>query len=251
MPPVVRILRHIAGCAIFGQPMILTCHECRTRYRAEVTQFPPEGRKVRCTKCGYVWHQLSPDPETEPLLVSPTGSAALTATPAPSQAETAETVSMSAGPPRVRRRSWAERFGLLTGWAALVAMLCLIGSAGFRFRQEIATLWPQSSSMFATFGVPVNAHGIAINDWSYRRETENGQPVMVVTGRLVNTSAHELPLPPVRVTLTDDDQRELYHWTFNPPLPTLRPGQSIGFSTRLTSPPLGARHLQLRFAGQD
>ena len=231
--------------------MILTCHECRTRYRAEVTQFPPEGRKVRCAKCGYVWHQLSPDPETPPSMVSPTESPDPTETPVPSRPETAEIAGTSAGAARPRRRSWAERFGLLIGWAALVAMLGLIGWAGFRFRQEIVTLWPQSSSLFATFGVPVSAHGIAIDDWSYRRETENGQPVMVVTGRLVNTSAHELPLPPLRVTLTDDDQRELYHWTFNPPLSTLRPGQSIGFSTRLTSPPSGARHLQLRFASPD
>lgn len=226
--------------------MILTCPECRTRYRAAEKQFPPEGRKVRCVKCGQVWHQTAPEPES--LAASATESPGPTGTSVSPPPAVAESADKPAGTPR---RSWAERFGLLAGWTALVAMLCLIGWAGFRFRQEIATLWPQSSSMFATFGVAVNAHGIAIDDCSYRRETENGQSVMVVTGRLVNTSAHELPLPPVRVTLTDDDQRELYHWTFRPPLPTLKPGQSIGFSTRLTSPPLGARHLQLRFTSQD
>jgi predicted Zn finger-like uncharacterized protein len=37
--------------------MILTCPECATRYEIDGANFPPEGRKVRCKKCGHVWHQ--------------------------------------------------------------------------------------------------------------------------------------------------------------------------------------------------
>ncbi|MGH6890460.1 MAG: DUF3426 domain-containing protein [Rhizomicrobium sp.] len=148
-------------------------------------------------------------------------------------------------------RTWSERLGLLAGWATLGAILVLIGWTGFRFRQEITTLWPQSSSLFATFGVAVNAHGIAIDDTSYRRETEHGQPVWVVTGKLVNRSSHDLAVPPVRVALTGGDQRELYHWTVRPPQRMLKPGQSLGFSARIPSPPPGARQVQLGFAGQE
>ncbi|HEY6578310.1 MAG TPA: DUF3426 domain-containing protein [Rhizomicrobium sp.] len=225
--------------------MILTCPECRTRYQAEAAQFPPEGRKVRCAKCGRAWHEPAPEPESAPE-GAPSGKAQPPATAPASGAPAAATPAQ-----RAPARFWAERLGLAAGWAALAIMIFLIGWTLYRFRQEIVTLWPQSSSMFATIGVGVNAHGIAINDWSYRRETENGQVVMVVTGKLVNTSSHELTVPPVRVALTDGNQRELYHWTFHPPQDTLKPGQSLGFSTRLAGPPPGARQVQLGFVSQE
>ena len=70
----------------------------------------------------------------------------------------------------------------------------------------------------------------------------------MVTGRIVNFSNRELPVPQIRVTLTDNDKRELYHWSFVPDVLTLRPGQANEFSTRLSSPPAAARHLEMRFA---
>ncbi len=227
--------------------MILTCPECQTRYRADAAQFPAEGRKVRCAKCSQVWQQFPPEPEREPMTAA--AMAAVTAGPVRFGLRQAATMD----PPQgiAADRSVADRLGVFAGWLALAVMIFLIGWTGYRFRQEIATLWPQSSSLFATFGVAVNARGIAIDDWSYHRDIENGQPVMVVTGRLVNRSAHELTVPMVQVTLTDDDERELYHWTFKPPQPTLAPGRSLGFTSRLPNPPSTARHLQLRFASQD
>ena len=230
--------------------MILTCPECQTRYRADTAQFPTEGRKVRCAKCSHVWHQSPPEPDSEPI-VSVAGRAD-SGTQGDAGARGFQHTAPAGMQNRIApERSLADRLGILAGWLALAVMLFLIGWTGFRFREEIATLWPQSSSLFATFGVAVNARGIAIDEWSYHRETENGQPVMVVTGKLVNRSSHELPVPAVLVTLTDDDERELYNWTFKPPQTTLQPGQSLGFTSRLPNPPSTAHHLQLRFASQD
>jgi len=201
---------------------------------------------VRCAKCGHMWRQLPPEPEAEPVAVAADAAAPHSDAPNPTAAIPADLRGRAAP-----ERSLADRLGILAGWLALAVMVFVIGWTGFRFREEFATLWPQSSSLFATFGVAVNERGIAIDDWSYHREIENGEPVIVVTGRLVNRSARELTVPPVRVSLTDDGQHELYHWMKSPPQPTLMPGQSLGFSMRLPSPPPGAKHLQLRFASQD
>jgi len=50
------------------------------------------------------------------------------------------------------------------------------------------------------------------------------------------------------VTLTDRDKRELYNWSFQASVATLEPGQSVTFLTRMSSPPPGAKHLQLHLA---
>jgi len=52
----------------------------------------------------------------------------------------------------------------------------------------------------------------------------------------------------VRVTLSDAEHHEVYHWNFTPNVQTLKPGQSSPFLTRLASPPAAARHLEVRFA---
>jgi hypothetical protein len=52
----------------------------------------------------------------------------------------------------------------------------------------------------------------------------------------------------VRVTLSDVGNHELYHWTFKPNATVLKPGQAVPFTTRLSSPPAAARHLEVRFA---
>jgi hypothetical protein len=50
------------------------------------------------------------------------------------------------------------------------------------------------------------------------------------------------------VTLSDASNHEIYHWTFKPGATVLAPGQSVPFTTRLSSPPAAARHLEVRFA---
>jgi hypothetical protein len=73
--------------------------------------------------------------------------------------------------------------------------------------------------------------------------------VLAVSGTIVNAGSRELPVPQtVRVTLSDAGNRELYHWTFKPNATVLKPGQSVPFTTRLSSPPAAAAHLEVRFA---
>jgi hypothetical protein len=118
-----------------------------------------------------------------------------------------------------------------------------------RYRQDIAVIWPQSAGVYSSLGLPVSANGIDFRQVDYRRESEDGQVVLAVTGQIVNTGKRELPVPQtVRVTLSDAGNRELYHWTFKPGATTLKPGQTVPFATRLSSPPATARHLEVRFA---
>ena len=69
-----------------------------------------------------------------------------------------------------------------------------------------------------------------------------------VSGKVVNVSDRELPVPVIRVVLTDQAKRELYHWTFDVGVPSLKPGAQSPFITRLSSPPPDARNVDIRFA---
>ena len=230
--------------------MILSCPQCETRYRSEMANFPAAGRKVRCAKCGHVWHQSAPEPD----VALPNAPALNSASePPPTVSAVRAMLRAHPGPASEKRapsRSLAERLGLAAGWLGLAAMIVLIGWEGLQFRQEIASLWPRSSSLYASFGIAVDPNGIELDDVNYQRAAENGQSVLSITGTLVNNSTRELRIPPVRITLTDDNQRELYNWTYRPPQPTLRPGERLRFLTRLAGAP-STRHLQLHLASEE
>jgi predicted Zn finger-like uncharacterized protein len=252
--------------------MILTCPNCATRYQADASKFPAAGRSVRCAKCGNVWHQLGPVPEPDPdaeLVVeepSVPPAAAPSAAPEPASSLAAQPRAAAFAPSAPSTAvhedvdeddshevaapsgSVLGRGAVVGGWVLLVALVLVIGWAAVSFRDSIATWVPQTSSFYSAAGLPVSPAGIGFSDVAYQSQTEDGQPVLAVTGKIVNRSNHELNVPLVRVSLFDRDRHELYHWTFVPGVSTLEPGQYAKFRTRLSSPPAGTHSLEIRFA---
>jgi predicted Zn finger-like uncharacterized protein len=243
--------------APFSQQMILTCPQCTTRYQADAAKFQPSGRNVRCAKCSHLWHQDAPSSEADaasdiavvddtPPPPPPEPMAPRAAAFAPNPVVSRDTVRMVTPPEKVSRLPTQLAAG--AGWAGLIVLILLVGWTAMTFRQQIATVWPQSASLYAALGVKTNATGIDIKDVSFQRGGQDGRNVLVVSGMLDNETSRELPVPQIRVALIDDDRHELYHWTFVPGVMTLKAGQTSKFSTRLTDPPAGARRFELRFA---
>jgi predicted Zn finger-like uncharacterized protein len=232
--------------------MILTCPNCDTRYSVDGAKFPAAGRTVRCAKCGHSWHQAAETPEPEPDPVSGVPEAEPEAEPVsaypvnnPSSIRAYAPAAAVAEP----RAPLGPRLAVVAGWIGLIAVVLLIAVSAVRYRQDIAVIWPQSTGVYSSLGLKVNASGIDFRKVDYRRESEDGQIVLAVSGVIVNTGARELPVPQtVRVTLSDVDKHELYHWTFKPTATVLKAGEAVPFTTRLSSPPAAARHLEVRFA---
>ena len=242
-----------------GPGMILTCTSCGTRYSVDGSKFPAAGRTVRCAKCGNSWHQPPEAPAEEPA-VEPVPSAA-PAQEAPAGQDQPESFA-AFQPSSSSTRAFAPQaavaeprapvgpiLAVIAGWAALIVVVLLIAVSAVLYRQHIVVLWPQSAGVYNSLGLKVNNSGIDFRSVDYRRESEDGQVVLAVTGQIVNSGPRQLPVPQtVRVTLSDASNHELYHWTFKPNATVLGPGQSVPFVTRLSSPPAAARHLEVRFA---
>jgi predicted Zn finger-like uncharacterized protein len=254
--------------------MIISCPSCATRYQVDEAKFPPQGRTVRCAKCGNSWHQKAAEPEDDSDIVvaapepqpapapapreaapEPEAAPAAEARPAtgirstyqpppPQPAPTARSTILSQ-----MRAPLLPTLALVAGWLGLIAVVVVIAISAVRYRQDIAVIWPQSAGVYSSLGMKVSASPIDFRGVDYHREVEDGVVVLAVTGNIVNNGRRELPVPQVvRVTLSDASNRELFHWTFKSGVATLKPGQSIPFVTRLSSPPVASRHLEVRFA---
>jgi predicted Zn finger-like uncharacterized protein len=230
--------------------MILTCTSCDTRYSVDGSKFPAGGRTVRCAKCGHSWHQAGEAAESVSESATPVADMA-------PEAPVSEPMDGSFSPTRSFTPSstvpqpsapLGPKLAIVAGWIGLFAVVLVIAFAAVKYRQHIAGIWPQSAGVYSSLGLPVNVSGLDFRKVDYRRETEDGQVVLAVSGEMINTSSRPLPVPQtVRVTLSDAEKRELYHWTFKPNVTVLAPGQAAPFVTRLASPPSAARNLEVGF----
>jgi predicted Zn finger-like uncharacterized protein len=79
---------------------LIVCPVCETRYEVKAA-FPPEGRKVRCSKCGHVWQAQPVSSTPEPAATTGTPSAlpfAPKPSPAPAAKPQPKPAPASAGP---------------------------------------------------------------------------------------------------------------------------------------------------------
>lgn len=242
--------------------MILVCPSCAARYEVDGSKFPAEGRKVRCKKCGHVWHQqpeadqaeieetiFNPPPEPQPAVAEPEPA---WRAPVEDEEEPQEAAFAPADeddePVAIRPARRGGAIAVAFGWIALVAVILVIGFAAANYRSQIVGIWPQSASLFSKLGMAVNNRGLDFTDVRHLNQTEDGQPVLVITGKLVNVSSRKLDVPPLRVTLSDENKHAIYDWSFAPSSSPLAPGQSVAFRTRLSNPPAATRHVEMHFA---
>ncbi|HVP86322.1 MAG TPA: DUF3426 domain-containing protein [Rhizomicrobium sp.] len=226
--------------------MILTCPNCATRYEADEAKFLPAGRKVRCAKCSHIWHQSAPAEagvEAPPdLSVEPEKPASVATAPM-RPAEPAANVAMAGRAPA----SAGWRLGALAGWAALIALVVVLAWVAIVFRMGIATVWPQTATLYSWVGLDVNTVGLEFQDVSYRVTSEDDMSVLHIKGKVVNKTARSLDVPAISAALTDEYRRDLYAWKIQTGAKSLAPGKSAEFSARIPSPPSGTRHVDLKF----
>lgn len=220
--------------------MIVSCPSCGTRYLVDPTALGEIGRKVRCAKCTHSWHEdppedmpkrvdvdvLPPEPEVRPI---PAGSNL---------------------PAIVQRRRRANRLG----WIAIAAAIIIIVVGGLVARHPIMSAWPPSGKLYGAIGFTVDekvTQGLEFRNVAREQVEENGVPVLVIRGEIWNTAEQDRHVPPIRIGLIDEDNRELHHWTFAADEDELSSGTATEFVTRLASPPAGATSLLVRFAGDS
>lgn len=149
---------------------------------------------------------------------------------------------------RTAQRSPARpRFGLKPSLpAAICAMLVVIGGL-IVARHQVVRILPQTASLYAAIGLPVNLRGLVFDNIKTVRETEDGQPMLVVEGNIVGTTGRLTEVPRLRFGVIDSAGKEIYAWTARPNRALLPPGEILNFRSRLASPPADASNITVRF----
>jgi predicted Zn finger-like uncharacterized protein len=185
--------------------------------------------------------------QAPPLVPAPETSAPGDAAASPIAGEDIETIAAR----RARaayRPAKASRFKLSRPrLPTIILMLAATLAALILWRTPIVRLLPQTASLFAAVGLPVNVRGLSFEDLKALHEIQDGMPVLVVEGTIVNVTRAIVEVPRLRFALRNSLAQEVYAWTALPARSTLGPGEALAFRTRLASPPADGRDVAVRF----
>ncbi|WP_448206368.1 zinc-ribbon domain-containing protein [Azospirillum sp. sgz302134] len=196
--------------------MIITCPTCATRYTLADSAVGPQGRKVRCAKCGHTWVQTADD---EPDF---------------SLGDDVTEIRQTASAPSVAKKAPMDKVArkrALIGWGAFAAVLLALGAAGFAARGLIVHLWPPAALFYETIGLPVDPPGTGLQIQNVRSEqkTDNGTPVLVVDGQIINVSDVMRTVPPVLAVSLGQDRKPVKSWTIEASPAQILPGEIATF----------------------
>ena len=147
-------------------------------------------------------------------------------------------------------KSFAARHRLRLSRHALPAAICTLALILFCLiaaRQQVVRFLPQTASLYARIGLPVNLRGLAFENIKIAREMEDGVPILIVEGDIVGTTGRHTEVPRLRFAVTDGAGKEIYAWTARPSRNLLPPGEALPFRSRLASPPADASSISVRF----
>jgi hypothetical protein len=123
-----------------------------------------------------------------------------------------------------------------------LAILALIG-----WRADVVRVAPQTASLYAAIGLPVNLRGLTFKDVTTTTESHEGVQVLVVEGTISSASPRVVEVPRLRFSVRNGGGQEVYAWTSLPTRSMLAPGETLTFRSRLASPPPDARDVLVRF----
>ncbi|HEU5275627.1 MAG TPA: MJ0042-type zinc finger domain-containing protein [Xanthobacteraceae bacterium] len=133
------------------------------------------------------------------------------------------------------------------GITMLIGLLVLLNGAILLWRYDVVRAMPQTASLFAAIGLPVNLRGLEFTDVKMSSQTHQGVTVMMIDGTISNISREPHEVPRLRFAVRNAAGAEIYTWTTLPERGSLAAGEAQPFQTRLASPPGEGRDVVVRF----
>ncbi len=142
------------------------------------------------------------------------------------------------------RRQQAKR---TSRWTAIILLLFAFNVALIGARSEVVRYLPQTASLFAAVGLPVNLRNLKFDKVKIVKEAQDGVNILIVEGLIVNTANQPTEVPRLRFSARNATGQEVYTWTALPRRSLLPPGEHVEFQSRLAAPPADATDVMVRF----
>jgi predicted Zn finger-like uncharacterized protein len=121
-------------------------------------------------------------------------------------------------------------------WLKLVAIVLIVAALAAAFWFLAPAEWKSRVGLTGTGASPL----ALVTTHMDRQRLESGNELLTVTGRVINPTSKDQPVPPLQAQLRTRAGQVVYNWTIAPPARSLPPGASARFnSTEVDVPPGG------------
>src|SRR5450756_1316377 len=192
---------------------------------------------------------LAPEPEPAMIVDAPSLVPPIEHEPLPDAAN-AEPDSEDAERFDVRRqRLQGRRKQLLRSsrWTAIILVLVAFNVALLGARKDVVRYLPQTASLFAAIGLPVNLRNLKFENVRISKETQDGINNLIVEGAIVSEAGKPVSYTHLRFAARNSTGQEVYTWTMPPPRSILGPGERLEFRSQIPAPPADASDVMVRF----
>jgi hypothetical protein len=115
------------------------------------------------------------------------------------------------------------------------------------WRADVVRWLPQTASLYAAIGLPVNLRGLVFTDIAIRRDLQEGVEMLLIEGVIRSQSRRIVEVPRLRFAVRNAAGQEIHSWTALPERRAIAPGAAMPFRTRLASPPPETQAVLVRF----
>ena len=140
------------------------------------------------------------------------------------------------------RRKQAKRS---SRWTAAIVALLAFNAALIGGRSEVVYYLPQTASLFAAIGLPVNLKQLKFEN--VRIVPHTGGEGLTVEGTVVSIADKAIKIPALRFAARNAAGQEIYTWVMRPARRMLDPGGKLNFHSEFASPPADAKDVLVRF----
>ncbi|WP_395016098.1 DUF3426 domain-containing protein [Dongia sp.] len=233
--------------------MIVSCPACATRFSLDASLLGPNGRNVRCAKCGHRWRQEAPAPieplppvELEaPAEEPPPGMAPGLAALLSGREQQQKSAAAVVVPPKLKPAQPKRKVGIWP-WILLLGILCGLGVAAYIYQAPIARMFPAAQSVFDLFGAGESDAARVLQIGNLKSEQRSG--FLSVRGDVFNPSDYPLKVPPLMLTAQDAQGAPLgTAFMFRTQESDIAPGETITFRMPFENPPKGMKGFSVTF----
>jgi hypothetical protein len=132
-------------------------------------------------------------------------------------------------------------------WTAIILVLVATNVALVFARNEVVRYLPQTASLFATIGLPVNLRDLRFENVRISKETQNSDSTLIVEGAIVSEASKTIEVPRLRFAARNATGQEVYTWSMQPPRTILGPRERVEFRSQIPTPPVDASDVMVRF----
>jgi predicted Zn finger-like uncharacterized protein len=241
--------------------VIVSCPACATRFSLDASLLGPNGRNVRCAKCGHRWRQQAPE-QVESLAAEVAASEPATATPAPQQTMAPGLAALLGGqaaatprpatvvvPPKLKPQAPARQIGMWP-WVLAAGILCGLAVAAYFYQDPISRMVPGADSVYALLGMGSDDPARELEIGNLKSEQRSG--LIAVRGDVYNPKDTPLKIPPLRVVAYDASQKPIgTPLDFRTQESEIAPGETITFRILYENAPNGMKSFRVVFAKID